>query len=248
MIAPGTGRVHDERRRQFIAVVQRHALHTSAAEADTGHPAPELHVHAGFSAGADEIAHRGHRVDVPALDLEEIATAALAIVSLAGLEIGRQCAGVQRREAFREVGVVQDLGRNPETLHPPMLCVGPFAVAARHPQHPVLVELRGRFGEPGECMPVPVGVDPVAREQERLVNGIAHAAYGGRCARGALTDARAFLDNGDAEFRSARQLPGDGQADDACACNDHVVAFHLSFAGSSWPPEQRPGSSNGQAT
>ena len=79
------------------------------------------------------------------------------------------------------------------------------------------------------------------KEQERFVNRVAHAADGGRRARGALADGRAFLDNGDPKAGAQSELPGDGQADDAGARNDHVVAFHLTFAGYSWSPGNRPG-------
>jgi hypothetical protein len=58
-----------------------------------------------------------------------------------------------------------------------MLRIGPFAIAARHPQHAVLVEFRRRRRKPGERLPVPVSVDAVAREQERLVDRVARAAY-----------------------------------------------------------------------
>ena len=147
---------------------------------------------------------------------------------LARLEVGRQRAGTQSRETLRKVVVIEDFGRHPEALHAPLLCVSPLTVAARHPQDPVLVKFRGRIREPGECGPVPVGPYAVAGQQQHLVIGIAHAAYRGRGARGTFADARAFLDNGDAKCGSPRQLPGDGQADDARAGNDDVVTFHAS--------------------
>ncbi len=97
---------------------------------------------------------------------------------LAGLEIGRQRARAQCGKAFGNIGIVQDLGGDTERLHASVLGVRPLAIAARHPQDAVLVKVRSGILESGKRTPVPVGIDSVTREQERLVDRIAHAANG----------------------------------------------------------------------
>jgi hypothetical protein len=107
-VTPGAGCVHEQRCRQLVAVVQRHTLYTTAADAYPDHTTPESHIDTGISAGLDEVVHGSHGIDVPAIDLEQVATAAFAIVSLAGLQVGRKRAGTQCREPFGDAGVVQD--------------------------------------------------------------------------------------------------------------------------------------------
>jgi len=107
-----------------------------------------------------------------------------------------------------------------------VLAVGPGRVRSRHPQHAVVDETRARLGKARERLPVAIGADAVASQIDDLVERVTETADRRRRTRRTLADARTLVEHGNAQFGAARQLPGNGQADDPGTGDHDVVLFH----------------------